>query len=206
MNFKMDIGREIEVFFNKINSAYSKFELFKEIGLHYNANKIKNSAGLFNEVLDSLRFSFVIETLKIIDEREQKNIYEFLDNCEHNNDKFLSEIKQVFINNDTNEKEEILIRKVNIVNDINKFKKDLSKFSNQIKNLKLLRDKIYAHNDKEYFYGDKSITNERSVKYQDVEKILNMLHKNLNIISINYNQKAYGRYSDFKSELEYLLK
>lgn len=202
----LDIRKEINIYFKRLNNAYSKFQLFKEIQLHAKNEKLQRNNAFFQEILDSLRFTFVIEVLKIVDDREDKNIFKFLNYCEQHQQDFLKELKEVYIDVNTGEKEERIIKKVDLIKDINLFRNELDKYSKKINNMKILRDKIYAHTDKKYFYGDKLLEKEERVKYQEIEEIIEILFKHLNTISIDFNQTVYGKFPSLKLELEDLLK
>ena len=202
----MDIGKEIDAFFKRIISVKADFDLYKEI-LNYTDNKkFKYNYSFFATILDSLRFSFIIKTIKLIDIREEKNIYKFLNFCEQNENKFLKTLNIDYINDETSEVETIIIKEVNVKQDIKEFKFKLDEYKGKIENLKFLRDKIYAHTDKEYFYDNPKLLKNNTIKYCEIEKILTILYENLNAISVDYNQKCYMPFPPFKNELNNLLK
>lgn len=134
-------------------------------------------------MLDALQFAFVVETTRLTDKREDKCIWNLLDNIKMQYKKFPKEIYNEYINLESGEVYKEFVRKVDIKLDISNFEKELNKYSAQFENLKDLRDKIYAHLDKKYFYDKRKINEKYSVCYQDIEDILEIIHKNLNIIS-----------------------
>jgi len=99
-----------------------------------------------------------------------------------------------------------LLKKVDVLEDIKKFEIELDKYSSQIENIKVQRDKIYAHTDKKYFYDKGNINQELKVTYDDIDNILHIIYNNLNILSIGYNRRAYSNYDNTLDDYLYILK
>ena len=85
-------------------------------------------------------------------------------------------------------------KRVNALKDIDSFESKLKKYNKQIENIKAQRDKIYAHSDKKYFYDNGKIADEFKVTYNDIDEILHLIYKELNVLSIDYNRCAYSNY------------
>lgn len=199
----LNIEKEIENYFYSINSAKEKFDLYKGILQNVSGNEQKvNSINEFLYViLDSLKFTFVIETSKLVDERESKNIFKFIEYCKQHKKEFLTE----FYDETTKRNEKIFIRKVNVLEDLTKFEEELRSYKIQIENLKAQRDKVYAHTDKKYFYRNKDINKEFKVTYDDVDRILSILHKHLNVISIDFNRRAFSTFASTIDDYKYII-
>lgn len=203
----LNLEKEIENYFYSINSAKEKFDLYKGILQNVSGNEQKvNSINEFLYViLDSLKFTFVIETSKLVDERESKNIFKFIEYCKQYKKEFLTEFYDEFYDETTKRKERIFTRKVNILDDLNKFEEELRSYEIQIENLKAQMDKVYAHTDKNYFYGNKDINNKFKVTYDDVDRILSILHKHLNVISIDFNRRAFSNFTSTIDDYKYII-
>lgn len=199
----LNIEKEIENYFYSINSAKEKFDLYKGIlqNVSGNEQKVNSINGFLYVILDSLKFTFVIETSKLVDERESKNIFKFIEYCKQHKKEFLTE----FYNETTKINEKIFIRKVNVLEDLTKFEEELRSYEIQIENLKAQRDKVYAHTDKKYFYSNKDINKKFKVTYDDVDRILSILHKHLNVISIDFNRRAFSNFASMVDDYKYII-
>lgn len=183
---KLNIETEISNYFKLINEAYKNIKLYKTISSTLENSKITNIKDFIHTVLNSLKFSFIVQTEKIIDKSEAKNICKFIEYCKQNTDTF-------------QEKKESIIKK------LTDFDNELTQYETVFQNMKGQRDKIYAHTDKETFYNKNQLYEEYNVRLQDVENIINMLYKNLNNISIAYNGRYYSHYSDPGDDYAYIL-
>lgn len=137
-----------------------------------------------------------MKTAKLVDKREDKNIYKFINCCKNQQHQFLKEFVDEFYNEETKTTERIFIKKVNVLDDIKDFETELDKYSTQIENIKAQRDMVYAHNDKKYFYNNGNISEEFKVTYNDIDEILHLIFNKLNILSIDYNRRVYSKFSD----------
>ena len=203
----LNLEKEIENYFYSINSAKEKFDLYKGIlqNVSGNEQKVNSINGFLYVILDSLKFTFIVETSKLVNKKESKNIFKFIEYCKQHKKEFLTEFYDEFYNETTKENEKIFIRKVNILEDLTKFEEELKKYEIQIENLKAQRDKVYAHTDKKYFYGNKDINKKYKVTYDDVDMILNILHKNLNVISIDFNRRAFFTFASTIDDYKYII-
>lgn len=194
----IDLESEFSQYFRVINSALDDFELYKGILSNVNGNekKINQINGFLYTVLNSLKYSFVMKTAKLVDKREDKNIYKFINCCKNQQHQFLKEFVDEFYNEETKTTERIFIKKVNVLDDIKDFETELDKYSTQIENIKAQRDMVYAHNDKKYFYNNGNISEEFKVTYNDIDEILHLIFNKLNILSIDYNRRVYSKFSD----------
>ena len=119
---------------------------------------------------------------------------------------FRHELTEDYVDCDTNKHTSYVIEKVNIKNEFKKIDQNLFKYSNQIENLKAIRDKVLAHLDKKYFYDRNSISKDYSVKYQDIDDILELLFTIINRLSVLLTGTIYGysneQITDFKVILD----
>lgn len=203
----IDLDKEIEYYFRIINDTMNYFNIYKQTlkALHEHKTKANQVTSFLYPMLDALQFAFVVETTRLIDKREDKCIWNLLDNIKMQYKKFPKEIYNDYSNPESGEVYREFVRKVDIKLDISNFEKELNQYSTQFESLKGIRDKVYAHLDKKYFYDKRKISKKYSVCYQDIEDILKIIHKNLNIISIDYNRKAYSEYASCVDDLNSIL-
>ncbi len=203
----IDLEREFSYFFKDINSALDDFELYKGVlsNVKGNEKKINNINGFLYTTLNALKYSFVMKTAKLVDIREDKNIFKFLNCCRNQSSEFLTEFVNEYYNEETGITEKEFIKKVNVLDDINEFERELNKHNKQIENIKAQRDKIYAHNDKKYFYDNGKINEDFKVTYDDIDIILHIIYKYLNLLSIDYNRQGYSMFPSTLSDYLYII-
>lgn len=203
----INLENEFSQYFKVVNGALDDFELYKGIlkNVKGNETKINKINSFLYTTLNALKYSFVMQTAKLIDVREDKNIFKFINFCKVNKNIFLKEIVNDYYNAETKEREYEFVRKVDVLEDIKKFEIELEKYSSQIENIKAQRDKIYAHTDKKYFYDKGNINQEFRVTYDDIDNILHIIYNNLNILSIDYNRRAYSNYASTLDDYLYIL-
>lgn len=203
----IDLESEFSQYFREVNSALDDFELYKGIlsNVVGNEKKINQINGFLYTILNSLKYSFVMKTAKLVDVREQKNIFKFINCCKNQKNQFLKEIVDEYYNEETQTTEKMFIKNVNILEDIKNFESKLDKYSVQIENIKAQRDRIYAHNDKKYFYNNGSINEEFKVTYNDIDEILHLIFKELNILSVDYNRRVYSMFTGTLGEYLYII-
>ena len=203
----IDLESEFSQYFREVNSALDDFELYKGIlsNVVGNEKKINQINGFLYTILNSLKYSFVMKTAKLVDVREQKNIFKFINCCKNQKNQFLKEIVDEYYNEETQTTEKMFIKNVNVLEDIKNFESKLDKYSVQIENIKAQRDRIYAHNDKKYFYNNGSINEEFKVTYNDIDEILHLIFKELNILSVDYNRRVYSMFTGTLGEYLYII-
>ena len=204
----IDLESEFSQYFREVNSALDDFELYKGIlsNVVGNEKKINQINGFLYTILNSLKYSFVMKTAKLVDVREQKNIFKFINCCKNQKNQFLKKIVDEYYNEKTKTTERMFIKNVDVLEDIKNFELELDKYSVQIENIKAHRDMVYAHNDKKYFYNNGSINDEFKVTYNDIDEILHLIFKELNILSIDYNRRAYSKFSDTIDDYLHIIK
>ena len=203
----IDIEKEIDQYFKIINDAKISFDIYKGIlsNAKENEKKFSKISSFLYPILNALKFSFVVQTAKLVDKREDKNIWKLIECCKQQKKEFLTEFVVKYVNEETCEEETFFLKKVDIMSDLKMFEDKLNKYSQAITNLKAQRDKIYAHNDKEYFYDKSNISEMYSVTYQDIDDILNLLFEQLNVVSLDYNRRVYSSYPSSMKDYEYII-
>lgn len=203
---KKELQKELEIYMFRIMHALDYFKMYKNmLTLSFENDNSKKISSFINLTSSSLIRTAVNETYLLLDNRNDKNIFKFIEICKQNNILFRKELTEEYVNCKTGEREIFVLEKTNIIKELNNFESDLAKYNSQISNLKALRDKIYAHVDKKYFYDNKLITKEYSVKYQDVEDILHILYKNMNRISVILTGTIYGECEDYIDDFKVIL-
>ena len=147
----MDLEEVLETFYYKVSSLKKYFSLYKLIKINYKqANKYSY---VFYTILSSLEKTFFVELVKLLDDREQRSLYSFIDICKKEEKKFNSSIE------------------------LNKYLESLNKLLKDQKlkiALKKYRDKYFVHNDKEYFINPQKIFKENPIKNNEFEKIYSL--------------------------------
>lgn len=203
---KKELQKELEIYMFRIMHALDYFKMYKNmLTLSFENDNSKKISSFINLTSSSLIRTAVNETYLLLDNRNDKNIFKFIEICKQHNILFRKELTEEYVNCKTGEREIFVLEKTNIIKELNNFESDLAKYNSQISNLKALRDKIYAHVDKKYFYDNKLITKEYSVKYQDVEDILHILYKNMNRISVILTGTIYGECEDYIDDFKVIL-
>lgn len=130
------------------------FILYKEIKLNAGTknDKVNNYPYCFQTIVASLQYTFIMSLNRLLDITENKNLFKLISMCRTNQNKF-------------NDKDELLEK-------LNQFENYLKNKDNLIKEVKLLRDKIYAHFDRCYFTKPDELFKNINTTYDDIEKTL----------------------------------
>lgn len=131
---KDELKKEIEQYINNLRIATESFELNKGIKMLVNnyQNEI-NSIGSFTKItLISLQTTFIMETCKLVDIREDKNIFRLLNICESNYTIFPK--KNIVKIPTENGKIQTFINEIDIRKDVINIKNEISGFNSIIKN------------------------------------------------------------------------
>lgn len=145
---KNTLKENIEQYIYNLKVSIESFELYKGIKFFISQYKkeINYIASFLHVTLISLQTTFIMETVKLVDQREKKNIFNLLNVCAQNSSVFSKEIAYGGLNDDTDKKENYM-DKIDVENDIQKGKLILNEYNDLIINLKGL-----THIDKEYFF------------------------------------------------------
>jgi len=109
----INLENEFLQYFRVVNSAPDDFELYKGIlkNVEGNETKINKINYFLYRTLNALKYSFVMQTVKLIDVREDKNIFKFINFCKVNKNMFLKEIVNDYYNVETKEREYEFVKK-----------------------------------------------------------------------------------------------
>lgn len=189
---KKEINIYFEKYFECITFLNSTYELGKKLSKFLKENeKINNIFSIvFGVVLKSLKTEFIISLSKIYDIRINK-----LDN----NPKECSRSDYTIINY------LLVIEKlgINISEDIEiiKSKKEI------IKNLLIVRDKYFAHFDKEFFSTPELMNEIKPLTYCNLNELIEISTNLINKYSGIFNEKEYYcKFIRLNDDLEYFLK
>lgn len=191
---KKELENEIETHLKNYYIIKREFDIYKYIKQNAEIyNKETNQIAYFlKPVLYSLLNSTLLGICKMLDQREQKNIYELLNRFKNNIDNIIT--------TKNSEKE-----KDNILETINSKIDELDLKQNTIGNLKTYRDKIIAHADKKFFDNPDKIFIDFNTKYEELETMLNMIENILNELLYMVCDTKYVFLEEYKDDYQYLL-
>ena len=187
---KEKLKGEIEKYLNYYYDVKRAFDLYRYIkeNAEIYPNETKQISFFLHTVLISLLNNTLLDVSKILDNRNDKNIYKLLEVCNQNIKLFCEDEKN------TKEKNE----KLNLIKRIKEkigFKKDL------IEKLKTYRDKSLAHTE-----GKNKLFNEVKTTYEEIEDILEVIEESLNELLYALCNTTYVFNDKYKNDYTYILK
>lgn len=141
--------------------------------LNENNEFINNAPSFFSQIISSLRYSLIMRTAKIID--ESKDGFGFK--------KILNKLEQ-------SEYREA------IKENLNCFRNEYIAWQETVLLIKFLRDKVYAHNDKIFYYKEFGIGEEVAIDtpiWLEIEPFLLWLYDSSSAISKNCENEIFPR-------------
>ena len=149
---------ELCQYLNNVINIRNCFLLYKEIKSHTSdkIDKINRYPYTFYLIVCSLQQVFVIECTKILNKDESESIYHFIKLCKLNKN--------------------IVDNEAKLIEELKVFKEYLNQKQTLIKNIENLRNKFYAHADKEYFVNVKTLFEENNVKNNELEDLIENLY------------------------------
>lgn len=192
---KEKLKGEIEEYLNYYYDVKRAFDLYRYIkeNAEIYPNETKQISFFLHTVLISLLNNTLLDVSKILDNRNDKNIYKLLEVCNQNIKLFCEDEKN------TKEKNEKLNRIKRIKEKID-FKKDL------IEKLKTYRDKSLAHTEGKYFRDVNKLFNEVKTTYEEIEDILEVIEESLNELLYALCNTTYVFNAQYKNDYTYILK
>ena len=150
---KKELEDEIFQYFNNVISLQNSFTLYKEIKTHTSdeVDKINKYSYFFYTIIYSLQHEFILESIKLLDVREEKNLSKLI---------YLCRQYQQY-STDSNFFQKLL-----------DFENYLTTLLPLIDKLKTIRDKFYAHADKKYFKNAKILFKENNIKNEELENMI----------------------------------
>lgn len=189
---KEDLKKEIEEYlkiYMNIKNSYILYKHIREESLQYKDETAQISNFLII-ILSDMYSMVLINTCKVLDIRNDKNIFKLLNVSEQNIDIF----DNTFYTDDE------------IKDKIKELKDELDSNNQLINILKIYRDKYLTHIDKDYWGNVQKLFKEHRITFEEIELILTLISKILNeLLSMLCNTKwvikDYGT-----EEYSYILK
>lgn len=191
---KDKLKEEIEKYLKYYYDVKREFDLYIHIKKNADIypNETKQISFFIHTVLTSLLKNILLGIAKIIDSREDKNIYKLLEVCNQNIKIFCEDEKSI------KEKNE----KLNIIKSI---KEKIDQKQDLIKKLTTYRDKFFAHSDKKYFRNIHRLFKEFKTTYEDIESILKLIEGFLNELLYSLCNTTYVFGNNYKNDYIYIL-
>ena len=187
------LKKEIDQYVNNLRIAQNTFQAYK--GLQDLINKYNKEIifmpGFIQLTLLSFQTTFLLETYKLVDYGSDKCIQKLLKVCESNTNLFKKSIR-IKIPIEGQNKGEMFTQKIDIISDIKNIRNEILKYKPLITKLKTIRDKYYAHSDKEYFLNNDLLFKENKMTYQEIEDLQKFLLQALNKISNDLTREIYA--------------
>ncbi len=151
---KNKLEQELLQYFNYMIELRSTFLLYKTIKSdnHGSLEKVNKYPYLFVTVINALEYSFIMQSYKIFDDTEGKNIFTLIKLCRNNQKHFSN-------------KNEIL----KVIDELELY---LSTKKIIIENIRSLRDKFFAHADRKYFTAPEQVLKDFSIKNEEFECLI----------------------------------
>ena len=154
---KLQLDEELMQYFNNVIEVRNNFELYKMIKAEPSLDKVNKHAHIFVTVINSLEYAFIMQLYKLLEEKEEKNLFTMIKLCNNNIKHFSNKEK---INNE--------------LKGLDLYLKD-----NQgiITNITNMRDKFFAHSDRKYFKIPNKVFNDNSIKNKELEDLIKNIYK-----------------------------
>ena len=155
----------------------------------------------FGVVTESLLSSTILWVDKLFDKRGERSIFNFLKFIEHN--KNILTVEQLKRRKNYPADHWMLDRDPITLETISQHR-DLIQRLGCLQNFRTLRNKFYAHFDKEYFFDREHMADE-APKWIDLEKVIDVISDVINCYSAAYDGQLYVLKSENINDLDYLL-
>lgn len=189
-----------------LNSCVTMYKNIYDYSIKKEYKKIYKdvSPTFFTFTSDIYKYRILMGLIRLYDTNyDTYSLSEIINECEKNKSLFPTERKIEFIN-EFNEPDEIIYN-YDIENVINEARNKISRCSEQIENLRKLRNKSYVHNDKKYYNNQIKLFEQYNFTWGDGDKLLKTAHEICNsILSILDHRTTYQEYID-SDDLKKLL-
>ncbi|MFZ5585091.1 MAG: hypothetical protein ACOZHQ_04085 [Thermodesulfobacteriota bacterium] len=156
----------------------------------------------FQIVIDSLHSSIIIWSEKLLNKNSQRGLYNFLTFCGNNLNLFsISELQR---RREYPDDHWMLDREPITIEDVNNDKQRIANLA-ALKYLKLRRDKVHAHFDKEYFFNKIKISIDAPIKWSDLTEIIQVMEETINLYSSSYDGNLFSLHAINNTDIELLL-
>lgn len=204
---KYYLKKEIDIIMNNLYEINRAFELFKNISSSDNHKYICKTIPFCTKVILEALFEKVLLGLaKLLCDKDNKSIT-VLDIIDlYNTNKEYFKEKKYYYATDINTGKKIRRKfdNKNVKNDINQLQKDINNNKYVIEYLTKRRNKSLAHNDKKYQYDRRKRYSNKKILYKDLEELISILTKDINMISMDVFGVTYAFTNNEKEEIEYL--
>lgn len=213
---KDELKKLIENYLYRIVNANDQYRLY--CYLHERKadrlEELNMAPAFFSTVFDSLKQCFVIEIFKLYDINSDTGLIKLFNICMNCSKLFPNKRYNEFHQTDLKTgktvdtlRDEI---KIDVMQDINKLRKELIDKESIVNNLRGQRDKFYAHLDKKYFMNKRDLSKDFPVSFDDVELLLDFAGEMCNTLLLDLCGEAIfyqsSNYDDVKNILDQLHK
>lgn len=155
----------------------------------------------FQVTTDALLSAIILWVDKLFDERGKRGIFNFLMFVEHNRN--VLSIEQLQRRKNYPDGHRMLNRDTITLETINGDRRNIQRLG-CLQNFRTLRDKFYAHFDKEYFF-DRERMAEEAPTWGDLERVIVVISDLINRYSAAYDGELFVLEPENINDLDYLL-
>ena len=151
---KKKLEQELLQYLNYVIELRNTFLLYKKIKSDKNSSleKVNKYPYLFVTIINALEYSFIMQSYKIFDDTEDKNIFTLIKLCRNNQKHFFN--------------------KNEILKTLDELELYLSTKKLIIENIRSLRNKFFAHTDRKYFAVPDQVLKDFSIKNEELEFLI----------------------------------
>ena len=170
---------------------------------HHDRIDEMNIAPAFFQITMTALFScIVIWVDKLFDEKSERGLFNFLGFIENNREVF--DTKELQRRRGYPDGHAVLKRE-QITYQTIKSDRESIKQLDCLESIKLLRDKYYAHFDKEHFFDKSKLINETSCNWSDFDAIIKLASNILNNYSSSFDGQLYVIEASNVTDVDYIL-
>lgn len=167
--------------------------------------KLNQAPAFFTITILALRSNILLGVARLFDaDQKAKTIKKLIAKSKSNKKYFSSELKTGYIYEDDQENSEVNIIKVDIDKILNDLDTELSGIlkSNSLEKIKVIRDKVIAHNDKKFFLNKESVP---IIPLEEIEKLMEFAAKSCNELLRYLNGEVVATKSSNVNDLYKLI-
>ena len=178
------ISTDIEIYVAKITYINSCIEIYDylDISRVWHNEKVNIAPAFFGLTMSTLARSLILETCILFGQKEDKSIKKLLNICE-NNMKIMGNdiVSRSSVENNGVKQVIKTSERINIKKTISDLKNEHCGLSDIVDKIKLQRDKVLAHSDKEFFYDIKKMSRENPVSTSDCKILMDFALRTCNL-------------------------
>jgi len=165
-------------------------------------DEMNMAPAFFQVALDALFSAIVLWVDKLLSEKSERGLVNFLKFCEHNRKIF--EVKELQRRRNYPDGHWMLKREPITFQTIQEDREKIKRLE-PLKSFRLRRNKFHAHFDKEYFFDRKKLSKEAPLKWSDLEKVIDVIKDIINRYSAAYDGNLYELEPVNVTDVDYLL-